>query len=202
MLLLCVASCTALTPTGYHLHDRAAAPAASRSPAHKDRRRSTQLLAAAMTSVRASPLATAGVAVPSASLAVAGFCHAMPLLGRWYAAWSLAAPVGCAMVTAAVKGVASDLMAQVGVERCGSRINVMRTLAFASFGAIYLGLYNHWKMNTLYAFLFGHATTTAAVVAKVSARATHARLVYTRPASLAASAFASASLRLTARATR
>ena len=67
--------------------------------------------------------------------------------------------------TAAVKGVASDLFAQLAIER--QRPDFSRTLAFASFGALYLGAFASWKYGFLYSALFGTATSAAAVSAKV-----------------------------------
>lgn len=100
---------------------------------------------------------------------VVGTCKALPALGKWYSAAALAAPLCCALATAAVKGVASDLFAQFAIERRASlaELSLSRTAAFASFGTIYCGAFANWKYNTFYQALFGSATTVSAVAAKI-----------------------------------
>ena len=73
------------------------------------------------------------------ALATAAGVQALPGIGRLYSAASIAAPLGTAVTTAAVKGVASDLFAQIVVERNARDLSLSRTLAFACFGAVYLG---------------------------------------------------------------
>ena len=75
------------------------------------------------------------------AIATAAGIRALPGIGRFYSAASIAAPLSCAVTTAAVKGVASDLFAQIVVERKLNMrdISYSRTFAFASFGAVYLG---------------------------------------------------------------
>jgi len=102
---------------------------------------------------------------------VASSAAALPAIGKWYSAAAIAAPVLTATTTAGIKGVASDLFAQIFVEG-RSRIQDMdmrRTMAFASFGCLYCGAFASWKYNTFYTALFGAASTFSAVASKVSA---------------------------------
>lgn len=75
------------------------------------------------------------------AIATAAGIRALPGIGRFYSAASIATPLSCAVTTAAVKGVASDLFAQIVIERKLNMrdISYSRTFAFASFGAVYLG---------------------------------------------------------------
>ena len=68
--------------------------------------------------------------------------------------------------TAVVKGVCSDVFAQLAVER-RSTLDRMRTLAFASFGGLYLGAFASFKYGCLYPRLFGSTASLATVSAKV-----------------------------------
>lgn len=101
------------------------------------------------------------------AIATAAGVRALPGLGRLYSAASIAAPLSCAVGTAAVKGVASDLFAQIVVERKFRDISLSRTLAFASFGAVYLGALASWKYNHLYTALFGQSTALTVILSKV-----------------------------------
>lgn len=112
------------------------------------------------------PIVPASIA--AATLVAAGVRGgAFTLLGGAYSALAMASPLGCAVTTATVKGVASDLFAQLAVER-NSGLSVSRTLVFASFGAAYLGAFNCWKYNFFYSALFGSAATVSAIVGKVA----------------------------------
>merc|ERR1719453_2219666 len=102
------------------------------------------------------------------AIATAAGIKALPGIGRFYSAAAIAAPLSCAVTTAAVKGVASDLFAQIVVERKLRNISFSRTIAFASFGAIYLGALASWKYNTLYTALFGQSTALSVILSKVS----------------------------------
>jgi len=82
----------------------------------------------------------------------------------------MSAPYSTAITTAGVKGVASDLFAQVVVERRArlQDLSLSRTMAFASFGCLYCGLFASWKYNTLYTSLFGASTTLSVISSKIS----------------------------------
>lgn len=104
------------------------------------------------------------------AIATAAGIRALPGIGRFYSAASIAAPLSCAVTTAAVKGVASDLFAQIVIERKLNMrdISYSRTFAFASFGAVYLGALASWKYNFLYTALFGQSTALSVILSKVS----------------------------------
>ena len=70
--------------------------------------------------------------------------------------------------TATIKGVCSDLFAQLVVEK-RRQPEWRRTLAFCSFGAVYLGAYAHYKYTFLYSFLFGSAKTVPIITTKILA---------------------------------
>ena len=62
---------------------------------------------------------------------------------RAYAAASRAAPFSVAFATCALKGSASDTIAQLQVEK-KERMDLRRNLAFAVFSGAYLGIGQHF----------------------------------------------------------
>ena len=68
--------------------------------------------------------------------------------------------------TSTVKGIFSDLFAQLVVEK-KQRPSWRRTAAFSLFGAVYLGAYTQFKYLTLYARLFGAAKTAPVIGLKM-----------------------------------
>lgn len=93
----------------------------------------------------------------------------MRTLGALYSGAALASPLMTAATTATLKGIVSDVFAQLAVER-RNKLDVVRTACFVAFNFIYLGLFNSWKYGTLYAALFGKAATVGAITCKVCAR--------------------------------
>lgn len=76
-------------------------------------------------------------------------------------------PLHLALRTSTIKGICSDLFAQLVVER-KRRLHWKRTIAFCLFGAVYLGAYCHLKYVFLYDFLFGSAKSGAVILKKVA----------------------------------
>lgn len=87
-------------------------------------------------------------------------------LGSNYLRMAEVHPLLTAVGTACAKGVISDLIAQVVVEQT-VQINLNRVLAFAVFGALYLGMVGHYKYAVIYPALFGVSKTASAVAVKV-----------------------------------
>jgi len=85
-----------------------------------------------------------------------------------YSAFAKAAPYACSISTSTLKGIVSDLFAQLIVER-RSRPQWRRTLAFTIFGATYLGAFAQYKYATLYTTLFGAAKTAPVIALKLLA---------------------------------
>jgi len=108
----------------------------------------------------------AGLWLPA--VAVAASLLACDPVAAWqsYLTCSLEAPVLCAACTSSVKGVVSDAFAQLVVER-SPILDLRRTLAFATYGATYLGLIAQWKYNVLFSRLFGSSMTVPSIAAKV-----------------------------------
>ena len=63
-------------------------------------------------------------------------------------------PLSVAFATCFVKGSCSDLVAQLFVER-KERPSWQRTMAFASFSGLYLGIGQHFVYNVAFTRLFG-----------------------------------------------
>lgn len=94
---------------------------------------------------------------------------AMPSFLTAYGAAAVSAPVACAVGTAGVKGLCTDLLAQLGVERkSGAPFDFMRTISFISFNALYMGWVAHYKYNVFYAAVFGASSSAATIATKIA----------------------------------
>lgn len=91
----------------------------------------------------------------------------LPHLAAKYSAFAMSSPYMCSISTSATKGIISDTFAQLVVEK-KERLNARRTLAFALFGATYLGAYCHFKYDFLYTMLFGSAKSAAVIGMKMA----------------------------------
>jgi hypothetical protein len=87
-------------------------------------------------------------------------------IGAGYLSMAETHPLATAIGTASTKGVLSDLIAQLAVER-KARPNFRRVLAFAVFGGLYLGVWGHYKYAMIYPAIFGAAKTLPIIVSKV-----------------------------------
>jgi len=115
-----------------------------------------------------SPPSKAVIAgIPLGMAAAAALFASAPALGSLYSASALATPLRCSIITASIKGLCSDLFAQLVVERRGYERR--RTLAFISFNSLYIGAFGWYKYNFLYNALFGSATSALTVALKVFA---------------------------------
>ena len=118
--------------------------------------------------IQARPLSThSGAAAPQLS---------SPL--QWYRHTSVAAPLTTAFATCLLKGSASDLVAQVQVEKC-ERVDWRRNAAFALFSGAYLGIGQHAIYNVAFTRIFGTGTDLLTGLKKVIADSlVHVPLIY------------------------
>jgi len=97
---------------------------------------------------------------------------------RAYAAASRAAPFSVAFATCALKGSASDALAQLQVEK-KAELDVKRNLAFSLFSGAYLGIGQHFVYNVAFTRLFGSGTDWRTALRKVIADSTvHVPCIY------------------------
>jgi len=97
---------------------------------------------------------------------------------KWYRRVSRSAPFATAFATCAMKGSASDAVAQLKLER-RKKLDVGRNAAFALFSGGYLGIGQHYVYNVAFARIFGTATDLTTTIKKVLADSTvHVPLIY------------------------
>jgi hypothetical protein len=90
----------------------------------------------------------------------------------------VAAPLTTAFATCLLKGSASDLVAQVQVEKC-ERVDWRRNAAFALFSGAYLGIGQHAIYNVAFTRIFGTGTDLLTGLKKVIADSlVHVPLIY------------------------
>lgn len=90
---------------------------------------------------------------------------------RWlerYRGASRRRPLAVAFATCCLKGSASDLVAQLAVER-KAQPTWQRTAAFAAFSGLYLGVGQHFVYNVAFTRLFGAGMELRVGVRKVLA---------------------------------
>jgi len=140
----------------------------------RDEQALTQMVAPEFELSRSLVEAVTGVAgITMCTAATAAYClfnarSQLAAVGTVYSMFAHSAPLTCSITTATIKGVCSDLFAQLVVEK-RRQPEWRRTLAFCSFGAVYLGAYAHYKYTFLYSFLFGSAKTVPIITTKILA---------------------------------
>jgi hypothetical protein len=112
-----------------------------------------------------------GVVLSFTMLALTGWAlmpAAIPVLSGMAAA----APFAFAIGMATAQGIGSDAFAQFAVERLrvgglSRTYSLSRTLSFAAFNVLYVGIFGYFKHNHIYAALFGTVKTVQAIACKV-----------------------------------